>query len=125
MFVLLPRQYDFDELRFLAEVKARPGMYFGRPSLQSLADQLWGMEYAFSYCTDESPIKYFWLFTKWYEKEVVKDQGTYASWYNHMMYHSGCRDDLAFEYFFHHFERYLRDVHNLCLPEPTPLKRGK
>ncbi len=101
-------------------------MYLGRPSLRSLRDQLWGMEWAFSYCTDESPLKYVWLFVKRYEKEHIKDdEGTYASWYNHMTYISGGYDDQAFECFFHYFERYLRDEHNLCLPEPTPLKRGK
>ena len=39
---------EFDELKFFADVKKRPGMYFGNPSLLSLRDWLFGMEYAFS-----------------------------------------------------------------------------
>ena len=39
---------DFDELKFFADVKKRPGVYFGKPSLLSLRDQLFGMEYTLS-----------------------------------------------------------------------------
>ncbi len=35
------------------------------------------------------------------------------------MYISGNNDAYAFESFFREFEKYLRDVHNVCLPEVT------
>jgi hypothetical protein len=50
---------EFDELIFFADVKKRPGMYFGQPSLLSFRDVLAGMEYAFSFFTDETPLRYF------------------------------------------------------------------
>ena len=118
------KKCNFDELAFFADVKNRPGVYFGKPSLLSLRDQLFGMDFAFSYCTSEHPLKYIWLFVKWYHKEVLEDSNEYACWWNHILYISGNNDEYAFEVFFQKFECYLRDVHNICLPEADPPKRN-
>ena len=109
----------FDELVFFAQVKKIPALYFGKPSLLSFRDQLFGMKYAFSFCCQESPLKYFNLFVTWYHEEIIKDLNGYACWWNHILYTSGNNDAYAFESFFIEFEKYLRDVHNVCLPEVT------
>ena len=107
----------FDELVFFAQVKKRPGLFLGQPSLLSFRDQLFGMNYAFSFYCQESPLKYFDLFVAWYREEIIKDLNGYACWWNHMLYTSGNDDAYAFKSFFREFEKYLRDVHNVCLPE--------
>ncbi len=73
-------EYEFDELVFFAQVKKRPGAFFGEVSLLSFRDQLFGMHYAFSFCYKESPLKYFDLFIKWYYKEIIRDSNGYACW---------------------------------------------
>lgn len=55
----------------------------------------------------------------WYHEEIIKDLNGYACWWNHILYTSGNDDAYAFESFFREFEKYLRDVHNVCLPEIT------
>lgn len=107
---------EFDELNFLADVKRRPAMYFGQPSLLSLRDVLAGMEYAFSFFTDETPLHYFRTFVTWYQNEKIDDQNGYACWWNHLLYTCGNDDRYAFERFYFVFERYLHDVHNISLP---------
>lgn len=107
----------FDELVFFAQVKKRPGVFLGKLSLLSLRDQLFGMEYAFSFYNQESPLKYFHLFIEWYHKEKLKDLNGYACWWNHILYICSNNDAYAFESFFNCFEQYLRDEHNLYLPE--------
>ena len=107
----------FDELVFFAQMKKRPGLFLGKASLLSLRDQLFGMGYAFSVCNQEDTLKYFSLFIEWYHKEKVKDLNGYACWWNHILYISGNNDAYAFDFFFNCFEQYLRDVHNLYLPE--------
>lgn len=107
----------FDELVFFAQVKKKPGVFLGKPSFLSLRDQLFGMDYAFSFYNQESPLKYFHLFIEWYHKEICKDLNGYACWWNHILYVSGNDDAYAFESFLNCFEQYLRDVHNLRLPE--------
>lgn len=109
----------FDELVFFAQVKKRPGIFLGKPSLLSLRDNLFGMEYAFSFCGPESRLKYFSQFIKWYHEETLKDLNGYACWWNHILYISGNDDAYAFDSFFNIFEQYLRDVHNVCFPEVT------
>ena len=109
----------FDELVFFAQVKRRPGLFLGKPSLLSFRDQLFGMNYAFSFYCQESPLKYFNLFVTWYHEEIIKDLNGYACWWNHILYTSGNNDAYAFESFFIKFEKYLRDVHYVCLPEVT------
>lgn len=108
----------FDELTFLARLKERPGMYFGRPSLCSLRDMLFGMHHAFCLCgrTDQFPL--FHGFIDWYHTEVLKDQNGYACWWNHLIYRSGGEDREAFYAFFRAFERYLKNVHGKMLPAP-------
>lgn len=112
------RKQGFNELEFFSDVKKRPGMYFGTPSLISLRDYLGGMEHAFSYFYDyeEIPLTYFRSFVTWYYSEVLDDQNGYACWWNHILYTSGHNDCYAFELFFAVFERYLHDVHHTGLP---------
>ena len=62
MFPLAKTIQSFDELDFFAQVKKRPGVFFGKPSLLSLRDYVLGMDYAFSFCTAEAPLQYFSLF---------------------------------------------------------------
>lgn len=111
----------FDELEFFAQVKKRPGLFLGTTSFLSLRDQLFGMGYAFSfYDNQEDPLKYFSMFVKWYCKEAFEDLSSlngYECWWNHMLYVSGNNDAYAFDLFFKLFERYLRDAHNLYLPD--------
>ena len=107
----------FDELEFFASVKKRPGLYLGKPSLLSLRDQLFGMEYAFSFYTEKSPLVYFRLFITWYNEEKLKDQNGYACWWNHILYTSGNDDAYALELFWRIFEQYLRDRHHVYLPD--------
>lgn len=107
----------FDELEFFAKAKKMPGAIYGRPSLLSFRDHLFGMEYAFSFCCQESPLKYFRLFTERYHKEIIKSRNGYACWWNHILYTNGNSDESAFWDFFCIFERYLLEVHNVRLPE--------
>ncbi len=108
---------EFDELTFFAQVKKSPALYFGKPSLLSLRDCLGGMTLAFSFCHEEEQFRYFNSFVKWYHEEIIKDLNGYACWWNHILYKSGNCDDLAFVNFFRAFERYLREVHGVSLPD--------
>lgn len=110
---------EFDELAFFAQVKKKPGLFLGKPSLLSFRDQLFGMDYAFSYYCQESPLKYFKLFVTWYHEEILKDRNGYACWWNHILYTSGNDDVYAFESFFRIFEGYLRKVHHIYLPDES------
>lgn len=113
------REDKFNELVFFSQVKKRPGMFLGKTSLLSLRDQLFGMQYAFSFHCEETPLYYFGLFVNWYQKEIIKDSNGYGCWWNHILYTSGNDDTLAFHSFFRIFEGYLRNMHTVCLPE-TP-----
>ena len=119
MIILANTERIFNELIFFAQIKKRPGLFLGKPSLLSFRDQLFGMDYAFSFCYQESPFKYFNLFVTWYHEEIIKDPNGYSCWWNHILYTSGNDDACAFKSFFREFEKYLRDVHNVCLPEVT------
>lgn len=110
---------DFDELKFFAEVKKRPGMYCGVSSLRSLRDYISGMEYAFSFSFDESPLRYFNAFINRYQTETIKDTNGYACWWNHLLYICGNDDREAFDRFFVLFERYLHDAYQASLPTVT------
>ncbi len=107
----------FDELLFFAQMKKRPGLYLGEPSLLSLRDHLFGMENAFSYTTVENPLHYFHTFIVWYHETILNDKNSYACWWNHILYISGNDDRLAFECFYSSFERNLMEVHHISLPE--------
>ena len=117
MILLINSEGQFDELEFFSKVKKRPGLYIGQTSLLSLRDQLFGMEYAFSFYCQESPLAYLNLFIEWYHREILKDLNGYACWWNHLLYTSGNDDAYAFESFFRIFEQYLRNEHNTYLPE--------
>ena len=107
---------NFDELNFFAEVKKRPNLFFGKPSILSLKDFISGMSHAFSACNYENQFKLFSSFTQWYYDNLT-DKNGYACWWNHIMYISGGDDVAAFHSFFRIFEQYLKDVHNVSLPE--------
>ena len=117
MIILTNMESKFDELLFFAQVKKKPGLHLGAKSLLSFRDQLYGMNYAFSFYSQEESLKYFHLFVKWYHEEVLRDKNGYACWWNHILYTSGNIDADAFDSFFRVFERYLQDVHNVRLPE--------
>lgn len=108
---------EFDELKFFASVKKRPGMYLGEKSLKSLRDQMWGMISAFDICGRSHAMKYAKAFMKWYNEEVLTDQNGYACWWNHILYISGNSDSLAFDTFFRKFEIFLKEKYGLTLPE--------
>ena len=108
---------EFDELVHFARLKKTPGAYFGKASLLSLRDNLFGMSEAFSYCHCEDNLKYFHSFIQWYNETVLDDKNGYACWWNHILYTSGNNDELAFDAFFRKFEEYLNDIHGLGLPE--------
>ena len=111
--------YDkFDELIFFAKVKKRPGIFFGKKSLISLRDQLFGMIYAFSACGHPEALKLFKGFSEYYNNKLfLTDHNGYVCWWNHLLYVSGGMDDLAFDQFFRDFSDYLLKEHNLKLPE--------
>ena len=107
----------FDELKFFADVKRRPGMYLGEKSLRSLRDQMFGMNYAFCACGQGDAMKYSRAFIEWYNTEVLTDHNGYACWWNHLMYISGGSDVLAFDCFFRVFEGFLKDKYGIALPQ--------
>lgn len=115
-------EYGFDELEFFASVKMRPGMYLGEKSLLSLRDCLYGMHYAFHAFGHDDALKHFYAFVQWYNEEVLHFSAGYACWWNHLMYISGGSASLAFDAFFREFEKYLKEKHDLTLPEA---ERGK
>ena len=115
----------FDELAFLREVKARPGMYLGQKSLLGLRDLLGGMELGATAALEDTGLpkkKLFpiWWdgFVPWYLERYVKDKNGYASWWNHMLYVSGNFDHSAFDYCFQIFDEYLKtELHLPALDE--------
>ena len=109
---------EFDELIFFAKVKKRPGLFFGRKSLMSLRDHLFGMIYAFSACGYPDALSLFRGFIECYtDKLFLTDQSGYVCWWNHILYTSGGMDDMAFDSFYRQFEAYLLEEHNLKLSE--------
>lgn len=114
---ILRENKRFEELTFFAQMKKRPGLYLGKPSLLSLRDHLFGMEHAFSYTASENPLSYFRSFVCWYHETILGDKNGYACWWNHLLYTSGNDDRLAFEAFYSSFEVYLMNVHHISLPE--------
>lgn len=119
---------DFDELMLFAKFKEKPGLYFGKPSLLSLRDQLFGMNMAFGMIYHEDAFVYLHQFIRWYHENVVKDQNGYACWWNHILYTCGGNDEMAFWSFFKHFEGYLKTIHGTALPMPKdgpPVKQNE
>ena len=115
---------EFDELAFFAGVKRYTGLYMGSKSLTRLRAFLDGMYWAFAYGKKEDAFPLFHAFADWYQREVIRDENGYASWCNHMLYVSAYHEELAFDYFFKRFERYLKERYGLELPEPE-LRLGK
>ena len=109
-FILVCKSAQIVHLRF--QHSPRPGMFLGDRSLLSLKTHLFGMDYAFSFYTSQTPLTYFNLFIQWYHKEIINDLNGYACWWNQFLYISGNNDACAFDAFYVHFERYLRDIHN-------------
>ncbi len=108
---------EFNELQFFAEIKKRPQMYLGKRSLISLRDYYFGMMHAFEIYNYNNQFRLFHLFTDWYTENVIKDLNGYACWWNHMLYISGNDDSYALQVFFIEFEKYLKEYHNLSLPD--------
>jgi len=107
---------EFEELKFLAEVKRRPGMYLGEKSLKALRDWLFGMRFAFEACGQGDALKYTDEFIRWYNTQVLADRNGYACWWNHILYISGNLDSLAIDNFFRQFEGFLEEKYGLKLP---------
>ena len=108
----------FDELLFFAQVKKRPGMFFGRKSLIGLRDHLFGMSYAFSECGHSDAMGLYKGFIEYYNHKLfLTDQNGYACWWNHLLYTSGGMDDEAFDLFYREFENYLLEAHDLKMPD--------
>ena len=105
----------FDELAFFSDVKRRPAVYFGNPSIISLRDMLTGMDYTFRFYREPTQLHFFQEFVSWYLNEILDDGNGYACWWNHILYTSGNDDRYAFDQFFVIFERYLHDMHSLSL----------
>ncbi len=58
--------HEFDELMFLAQMKAKPGLYIGCKSLLSLRDYLFGMQHTFSIVYQQNAFPYLKQFIDWY-----------------------------------------------------------
>ena len=114
----------FDELGLLHRIKARPEIFFGKKSLLSLRDFLFGVDYGISAAKNEhyrgANLPFFTGFVSWYISRFVRDQNGYAAWWNHLLYTSGNDDALAFDGFFQLFERYLKEEHSISLTEEQP-----
>ena len=110
-----------DELSLLRRIKARPEIFFGKKSLLSLRDFLFGVEYGISAAKNEpyrgSNLAFFDGFVAWYLRRFVRDDNGYAAWWNHLLYTSGNDDALAFDSFFRYFEQYLKEAHARGLSE--------
>ncbi len=109
--------HEFDELMFLAQMKAKPGLYIGCKSLLSLRDYLFGMQHAFLIVYQQNAFPYLKQFIDWYQANKIHDRNSYACWWNHILYTSGGFDDHAFDSFFKVFESYLQKEHGVALPE--------
>ena len=117
-------ELPFDELALLRQLKDRPGIFFGKKSLLSLRDFLWGVDYGLDIAANGQykgqthfPIL-FEGFVPWYIRRYVKDENGYAAWWNHLLYISGNRDDWAFDRFFSYLEEYLNsELHRTLAQE--------
>ncbi len=110
----------FDELQFFAEMKARPGLYLGTPSLCSLRDHIFGMDHAFRLCGMKDALPLFTGFILWYHQAHFGERPSgYECWWNHLLYTSGGDDQHAFHAFFRTFERYLKEQRGMVLPEAS------
>ena len=111
----------FDELTLLRRIKTRPEIFFGKKSLLSLRDFLFGVDYGISAAKNEryqgSNLPFFTGFVSWYISRFVRDENGYAAWWNHLLYTSGNDDAYAFDSFFVYFEQYLKEEHARGLSE--------
>lgn len=108
---------NFDELYFFAGIKERPNLFLGKKSLTTTKAYIFGMMQAFAICGNNNAFRYLNMFTDWYYKTKLPDKNGYASMWNHILYISAIDDSLAFDNFFKLFEEYLKQEHNLELPE--------
>lgn len=116
----------FDELRFLSRIKAKPGAFFGEPSLTGLRDLLTGMEWGAKIVQKSAGLPENRLFPvflsgflPWYERRYKKDGYSTSCW-GHMLYVSFGLEWRAFEFCFHCFEEYLTQELGLSLPPAEP-----
>ena len=114
---------ELEMLTMMAKMKTKPGVFFGRKSLMSLRDQLWGMMYAFDICGHEEAMKYFRSFTETYNAKLL-EKGSCSAWWHHILNESGESDEEAFDLFFRRFECFLWNEYGLKLPEGIWEKRN-
>ena len=119
----------FDELQFLSNIRERPGMFFGEPSLIGLRDLLDGMEWGARIARENAGLPTERLFPifldgflPWYERCCKKDQYSASCW-SHMLYVSFSLDGKAFNLCFELFEKYLKQELGLSLPPAEPRLR--
>lgn len=114
----MTEEKQFDELVFFAQVKRRPGAFFGRKSLIGLRDMLCGMQFAFAVCGEKDALRYSEEFIEKYNRRLMeKDSNGYSCWWNYLLYISGNDDDLALDNFFRAFEGFLEEEYGLKLLE--------
>lgn len=121
-------QSEFDELLFFAILKYAPGLFLGEKNFMSLRDMLSGMSYAFVICGQQDKMKYFNDFSEWYNNKYLYHHDAeeewqktavngYECWWSHIFYTGMSLHQAAFDNFFHKFEMYLDEEHNIHLPE--------
>ncbi len=72
---------EFNELEFFAKAKKRPGIFFGRKSLISLRDFLFGMSYSFTVSGHSDALNLFDSFIAHYNNELfLTNQDSYVCW---------------------------------------------
>ena len=97
----------FDELKFFAEIKKRPGMFLGSKSINLLVAYINGIRH---HAYDN--------FNDWYmKKHKIEDKNGYVIWWNHILYVCANSDYHAFDRFISEFEEYIAEIYNVKLPE--------
>ena len=107
---------EFNELRFWAKIKKRPELYLGQRSIVRLDIFIKGISYALNYNHDT--FSYFNGFDDWYmEKQKADIRNGYVDRKSVVQGINGNQDDVAFDFFIRYFEKYLKEIHNVTLPD--------
>jgi len=112
---------EFDELKFLANIKSVPGLMLGKNSLTWLWQHVNGMRRGFQFSGSECRFEYLDGFEKWY-LECVLGMSTHNC-YTYILDKCGGDEAEAFVRFFREFEKYLKEYHGLELPVPEEITR--
>ena len=109
----------FDELKFFAEIKKRPGMFLGSKSINLLVAYINGIgHHAYVNNPYISPVLIYDNFNDWYmKKHKIEDKNGYVIWWNHILYVCANSDYHAFDRFISEFEEYIAEIYNVKLPE--------